>query len=384
MAAGRGRETALALASLCAGLLAAEAVARVWVARRWPAEEVRVLTQETAVRGRYTLHPQLGYVLTPGYTVPGKTHDRQGFRGPDFEPAKPAGTLRVVLLGASTIYGVRVGDDETSARRLEALLAPRLAPSRIEVVNAGVPGWTSRETRLNLALRVLDLAPDAIVVLDGRNEIFPQLFRGYRDDYTHFRDVESDVLRSQAGYKRAFRLSRLAFVLAARGDGHFGFSVESENPVYATIRWDMKPDVQEALGYAGDPRRLEGYRLNLEAEVALARERGVVAALATLPFRPEGWASGVLPPDPRLLPVYTDLVARNNETVREVARATRALLVDVAPRLATPAFMPDDCHFLPAGEEAFAAAMADVLAEPLRRRAATVESVDATAAATTR
>ena len=38
-----------------------------------------------------------------------------------------------------------------------------------EVVNAGVPGYTSVEQRINFMLRISQLEPDAIVIYHGNN-----------------------------------------------------------------------------------------------------------------------------------------------------------------------------------------------------------------------
>lgn len=362
-------ELLLACASLLLFLLVAEAAARVWVVRSWPADKVAVFTEGGAVRGRFAFDPELGYTLAAHHRSWSRVHNRHGYRGPDFELRKPPATLRVVMLGGSTVYAPAVAEEETSAQRLEARLAPVLAPRRVEVVNAGVPGWTSRETRMQLAGRVLALEPDAVVILDGRNEVFPQLWRGYRDDYTHFRAVGSERADLQAAWRRLFRASHLALFLVAREPGHFGFSTALENPVYATVRWEGQPSDEEIRRHAGEPHRLEGYRRNVEAEVELALRHDVVPVLVTMPLLPERWQSGVLPPGPERVAHYAAVVDRNNAIVREVAARRGALLVDVAPRLATPEFLADDCHFTPTGEDALARALAKALAGPLMQRA---------------
>jgi hypothetical protein len=361
-------EIAFLFAALAIPIALAELGARVWVVWKWPAEKVHQLTHTTPTRGRFTGHPQLPYALTPGYTSPRRSHNGHGFRGPELGESPPSGAIRIALLGASTVYGARVDDENTSARNLERTLAPRLAPHTLEVVNAGVPGWTTAETVLNLEARVLPLSPDAVVILDGRNEVFPQVFRGYRDDYRHFRDPGFDFSGSHAGHKRVFRLSHLALLLATAGEGRFGFRMEHENPIYATIRWKNQPRPAEAVENSTLPGRTGGLRRNLERIVEIAHSRDVLVALATMPFRAEAFASGVLPRDPDLLPALDALVARNNAVVREVAAQRGALLVDAAPELSTPALLADDCHFNDEGERAFAALVAAALEAPLRAR----------------
>jgi D-alanyl-lipoteichoic acid acyltransferase DltB (MBOAT superfamily) len=72
------------------------------------------------------------------------TMNRFGLRDRDYAEARAPGTLRVAVLGASSVMGWGVGDDAT----FEALLEQRLATepldtgfARIELLNFGVPGY---------------------------------------------------------------------------------------------------------------------------------------------------------------------------------------------------------------------------------------------------
>ena len=107
-----------------------------------------------------------------------------------------------------------VSDEGTSAGRLAVWLAARHAALRIGVVNAGVAGWTSRETLIHLKRAVLPLAPDIVVLADGRNDIFPQVFDGYRDDYSHYRPIGYDFREGNRWHRAVFR----GLVLRHAGD----------------------------------------------------------------------------------------------------------------------------------------------------------------------
>ncbi|MCH7707054.1 MAG: SGNH/GDSL hydrolase family protein [Myxococcales bacterium] len=63
-----------------------------------------------------------------------------GFRGPDFEVAKPPGTRRAVLLGDSFTFGAGVHFEDTLGAQLQRLLN---ADSRtpVEVLSFAVGGW---------------------------------------------------------------------------------------------------------------------------------------------------------------------------------------------------------------------------------------------------
>jgi D-alanyl-lipoteichoic acid acyltransferase DltB (MBOAT superfamily) len=86
--------------------------------------------------------------------------------GGEREIAKPPGTCRIALLGSSHVQGAGVGDAETFAERLEALLqadAPRSRHARYEVLNFGVGAYTPLEILWALEHKALDFGPDALV-----------------------------------------------------------------------------------------------------------------------------------------------------------------------------------------------------------------------------
>jgi len=265
-------------------------------------------------------------------------------------------------MGASTVYGIFVDDDSTSAVLLEQELGRRYPDLEVEVINAGVPGWTSRETLRNLTDHILPLAPDVVVMVDGRNEIFPEVFNGYRPDYEHYRETGYDFRDANRRYRRLFRLSRLAMLIVARDRGHFGFSFRRADPTYGNIRFDNKPTDAELVRNARRPGVTEGYRRNLERFITRVRTAGARPVLSTIPFLAERFGTGVLDlrDRARVIPVLDTLVMTNNRIVRTVAAELRAPLVDAAA-LGRDEYLRDDCHFLPAGEQAFAILLADAV-----------------------
>jgi lysophospholipase L1-like esterase len=82
-----------------------------------------------------------------------------GFRGPETTRAKPAGIRRVLLIGDSTVYGHGVAQEATFASRLNESLGPM-----IEVINLGVPGYSTEQSINLLELRGWSLEPDLLVV----------------------------------------------------------------------------------------------------------------------------------------------------------------------------------------------------------------------------
>jgi lysophospholipase L1-like esterase len=88
-----------------------------------------------------------------------------GFRGTrEYVIPKPVGTRRVVVFGDSFTFGFGVDDDQTYAAILEQLLDSACAGTEIEVVNAGVSGFSTSQELALLEHEASPFAPDAVVV----------------------------------------------------------------------------------------------------------------------------------------------------------------------------------------------------------------------------
>jgi lysophospholipase L1-like esterase len=328
------------LLGLLLALLLAEGVARIYVPHRFTAEQIAVLTMHTSIRGRYAAHPGLPYVLRPSYP----SHNSWGWKGKEFQLKKPPGTKRVVCLGESTTYG----GDKPYAEALEDLL--RRANIPVEVLNAGVPGWTSREVLINFRERVLPLKPDLVILYVGRNDLIPQAYNDYRPDYSHFRDPYADFTRSNYRIKNVVRFSRLALLLVDWKPGWFGWDRVAEHPVYCTVRWGNYPKPEQIVANLRDPGKTDTFRSNVEAIVSLAKERGIPILLSTFAFIPERLKLEFLPVDPMIFEPMRVQLQRNNQAVREVASKLGAHLVDGEQLLQHPEVFTDDCHVTDAGD----------------------------------
>ena len=70
---------------------------------------------------------------------------RLGLRGPDIAAEKPPRAYRVLVLGDSIAYGIGVPMPEGFTRALERGLRARRLGRPVQVLNAGVPGYNSRQ-----------------------------------------------------------------------------------------------------------------------------------------------------------------------------------------------------------------------------------------------
>ncbi|MCR9246224.1 MAG: SGNH/GDSL hydrolase family protein [bacterium] len=97
-----------------------------------------------------------------------------GFRGPEIELEKPAGTFRILILGDSVSYGTGVNDEVTFLRRWEVALNEHAKPGqRFEVVNTGHPMYDSVQELAMLKDEGLALDPDLVLLVYVVNDIEP-------------------------------------------------------------------------------------------------------------------------------------------------------------------------------------------------------------------
>jgi lysophospholipase L1-like esterase len=89
----------------------------------------------------------------------------RGFRGAEFTEQRDEARLRVAALGDSSTFGWGVEQFETYPERLAAELARArgVGPERVEVLNLGVPGYSTFQGRVQLDRGALPLGPDLVV-----------------------------------------------------------------------------------------------------------------------------------------------------------------------------------------------------------------------------
>ena len=94
-----------------------------------------------------------------------------GFRGPEIPQPKPAGTLRVAFVGASTTFCASLDQEDVWAGKVIERLAAHYPDQRFDYVNAGVPGYVAESSARNLAFRVAPLAPDIVIIYHATNDL---------------------------------------------------------------------------------------------------------------------------------------------------------------------------------------------------------------------
>lgn len=109
----------------------------------------------------YELSPGLQGVRFEGREL---TTNHLGLRGPELSIAKPEGTLRLLGIGDSVLFGWGVELEESYLARLGRRLEESHPQVRWEVINAGVPGYNTVMEVEALERKGLALDPDVVVL----------------------------------------------------------------------------------------------------------------------------------------------------------------------------------------------------------------------------
>jgi lysophospholipase L1-like esterase len=300
----------------------------------------------------YVPHPYLIMTPRPGARLGRVTINSLGYRGKEFRAEKAPGVVRIACLGGSATFCDNVPDASTWPQRLEDELNARAEGGRrYEVINAGVPGYTTAESLINFSLRVLDLDPDIVIVYHSYNDFKPNRVPGFSSDYFHWRSGQGRVRRS------VFR-RRLA-------------SPQVLDWMKRRIGFPAPGGTSERFDTVSEPG-LAAYRRNLESFAALARPRGirvVFSSEATL-IGEESFARLPAAKEAamRFLPTLSargllDAVKRYDDEMRRAAGETNAVYVDNLHEVPKDfGHFIDHIHLTEAGCEA----VADNFAEALR------------------
>lgn len=157
-----------------------------WMANRWllPREDYRDRLKEQGFLGRYydlyewdrwrfyRLRPNRDLELLDPLAPPHAVDESrwsvhtgpQGYRNPEYTPQPKPGERRVVALGDSSTFGWGVESVEAYPARLATALAREDGASdRWEVLNLGVPGYSTFQGLVMLTREALPLAPDVVL-----------------------------------------------------------------------------------------------------------------------------------------------------------------------------------------------------------------------------
>lgn len=330
----------LAAASAVFAFLLLEGAARVWLARFASEQQLSWYGTFEQIRRTklvmYEPHHYLPYIPRRNYRHGANRHNSLGFRGEEIAIPKPPDTFRIACLGGSTTYTTFVGDFRRSyPYQLQEELRRRGFAS-VEVINAGVAGYASWESLINLEFRVLDLAPDVIVVYHAINDAHarfvypPEAYRGdnsgsrtpYLGPQETFWDASAAlrILRTRMGLRKP--LGGLAFRRTYQYlETNFADELQRQRRRGA---YPSGPFVAHSADEMLDRNPPVYFERNLRSMVALCRAHGCRPVFVTFVVFPD------FPGQPETSFEYLRAIREHNDVVRRLARQEGVAVYDLA------------------------------------------------------
>jgi len=301
-------------------------------------------------------HRYLGYSGVPGFRDGPDRHNSFGFRGDEILLKKPKHMLRVVCIGGSTTYSSGIQSYKGSyPYKLQEYLRNSIGPN-VEVVNAGLPGWGSWESAINLQFRVLDLEPDLIVYYDSINDVHPRLVwppESYVGDNSGYRQVDQSSLGLRIA--RMSLAYRAVSVLLLKNEPSTLLDAQSKAATY----WgDELTKQQMERAYpagiftkhnAAEMLATNGpiyFKRNLTSMVAIAKANNVLFVLSTFGFAPRSF-----PQEPRVAsPEFRLALQEQNKLIRTLGLSENVPVADVWSAIPDePKYWLDGRHVSEAG-----------------------------------
>jgi len=368
-----------ALSSLLA-LVLAELLARAWLLNLAGDEAFRTYASVSQLEQRlgaeaqsispYAPHRYVGFVPSPGFRQEPNRHDARGYRGAPVSVPKPDGELRIVCLGGSTTYSDGVKDPADSyPAQLEQELHGR-GLRKLRVVNGGASGYSSWETLINFQLRVLDLAPDVVIVYHALNDIAGRLVwppSAYRGDNSGAVSLASNLGADTPLLERS-TLARIALVRFGWAPSHLGLFRNFARPAPSNRFWDFMRQLQRGTYPSGLFRRVSAeeilsrnppiyFRRNLENLVHVAHGNGIRPVLLTFAHCDCGKGNVALQ-----APEIRRAIAEHNEVILAVGKALDVPVYDLAAAFpGERRYFVDSVHFTAEGNRERAVLIADFL-----------------------
>jgi lysophospholipase L1-like esterase len=349
-------DLAMAIAGILFPLLLLEVGVRVWlgfVATPSQYNQYSLYTNIAPIDFQWSPHPNLNHYPTPNYVKGLTTHNSLGYRGEEIG-VKNAGTFRIVAIGGSTTYTVRVEDDNlTYPAQLERILNEEYGYN-VEVINAGVADYNSWDSLINLSIRVLDLDPDLIIIYHGTNDVHARLVEpsAYRPDDSGRRKQWTPPAIPLWQHSALLRVTTR--LIGWSDQVVLGDFVNADTYIgWPSFGGNQYSDADLLEVLAQNPPIY--FERNLESMIAIARAQDVDVMLATWAYSPEmgDYAS---------TDVYLQGFDENNVVVRKVAMEQGVPLFDfVAVMPQDPKYWADGRHVNEDGALLKAALFADFI-----------------------
>ena len=192
---------------------------------------------ESADGTRFPTYRHLPHISPPGWFVTNSF----GWRGPDIAVNKPANTIRIAFVGASTTvdaFGMPFSHPELVGDWLNRWSVTKGLPYRFEVINAGRMGIDSNSIAAIVAQEIVPVDADLVIYYEGANQLWPDRLVTIEDGKTSAPPTTTFRKHTPAADYSALVLRTLALAdrLSAR---------DGREPKKPSSRIDWPADVNE-------------------------------------------------------------------------------------------------------------------------------------------
>jgi hypothetical protein len=290
--------------------------------------------------------------------------------------AKPAGTLRIMVLGGSAVFGIGAPDGGSAPAHLERILsqAPLALPpgyERIEVINAGQGWYNSTQELVYFVTDLWRYHPDIVFVVDGYNDVHHSLVWRIPPPMNQVSFDATNLMRGLPGFGDEPGWEHAIFLGAHASALRRLFDVPAGDVFRPDTGLQGAPERRLDDPRAAEPVVFETLLANWSALDALADRQGFRVHFALQPVVYE--KRHVTPEEAAFLeraPYAAEvgaIWARLEQTVAERARA-EGLDVFRSDAYVSGAEEPlflDYCHMISRGYARMAQSMAEVVARDL-------------------
>lgn len=310
----------------------------------------------------FTSHPYSLYCKRPKMRgrYPSNSLGYAGVR--EYSVEKPENTLRVFVVGGSTAedHDPEIGPNSSWPAQLEDILQERLDGVNVEVVNAGLSGYSSAESLADYIFRGQELNPDVLLIYHNVNDALTiQMADGFKPDYSHVRQAKS--------WERPWvhSIPRLRFFMAYE---FLRYQLISAFGMPNTILERISSPPWNSVE-PFDPERVRVFKRNISSMVNVACGRGCKPIIIQweCPWETDGvypWAGYMLGDPQEIGRKYFKYIRGNNKALAEIGKEVpSASFLEVGP-FERELFMADTLHFTGEGLKHMAEGVADAI-EPI-------------------
>jgi lysophospholipase L1-like esterase len=327
-------------------------------------------------RGTLTIfenHPYLTSVMKPNKTFiipdyPGGgelvfTTNSHGFRGPEFQVEKETSVYRIVVIGGSAVATGRLNETQFTALLERELNQHYGGSPEIEVINAGVPGFTSTQEMFLLHTQVLTWNPDLVIIYDGGNDM---VFGSMPDYVPNQVPRNAQTMAVLAEYENPLSRNLMTYQLLSRALSDSDAMSRPEKEVY-------NPRGAQ-FAYAYHREAVDVYQQNLDIMASTLSSHDIDALLVYQPYilttgkSLTEYEEALLE---QLQPAYVNALERmlpeGATAMRNVAESRNVPWADFSSLFdeETETMFNDEVHQSDAGNQVIACAIAAILLEKL-------------------